>query len=82
MYLVFKLIGHVVFHLPCRDVREFKTRVDSYSREILRKESLIKDLQTRLENGEGSESALLSSLGVDLSSGIRTTSPSQTRSAA
>jgi hypothetical protein len=29
--------------------------VDSYSREMLRKEAQIKDLQSRLENGEGSE---------------------------
>ena len=38
-----------------RDVREFKSRVDSYSREMLRKEAQIKDLQARLENGEGSK---------------------------
>ena len=38
-----------------RDVREFKTRVDSYSREMLRKEAQIRDLQTRLDQGEGSE---------------------------
>ena len=39
----------------CRDVREFKARVDSYSREMLRKEAQIRDLQTRLDQGEGSE---------------------------
>ena len=39
----------------CRDVREFKSRVDAYSREMLRKESQIKDLQARLENGDGSK---------------------------
>jgi hypothetical protein len=41
---------------PCRDVREYKSRVESYSREILRKEAQIKELQNRLENGEGSKS--------------------------
>ncbi|XP_059087809.1 serine/threonine-protein kinase MRCK beta-like isoform X3 [Tigriopus californicus] len=35
------------------DVREYKSRVDSFSREMMRKESQIKDLQTRVENGEG-----------------------------
>ena len=39
----------------CRDTREFKARVDSYSREMLRKEAQIRDLQTRLDQGEGSE---------------------------
>ena len=38
-----------------RDVSDYKTRVDAYSREILRKEATIRDLQARLENGEGSE---------------------------
>jgi len=38
-----------------RDVSEFKTRIDSYSREMLRKEATIRDLQGRLENGDGSE---------------------------
>ncbi|CAB4067563.1 CDC42BP, partial [Lepeophtheirus salmonis] len=32
------------------DVREFKTRVDTFSREILRKDSQIKDLTSRVEN--------------------------------
>jgi hypothetical protein len=41
---------------PFRDVREYKSRVESYSREILRKEAQIKELQNRLENGEGSKS--------------------------
>lgn len=42
-----------------RDVREYKSRVDSFSREMLRKESQIKELQTRVENGEGSKSMIL-----------------------
>lgn len=43
------------FPFLSRDVREYKTRVDSYSREMLRKEQQIKELQSRLENGEGSK---------------------------
>merc|ERR1719367_1541162 len=35
------------------DTRDYKARVDSYSREMLRKEGQIRDLQTRLEQGEG-----------------------------
>ena len=35
-----------------RDTREFKSRVESYAREMLRKEQQIKELQARLENGE------------------------------
>jgi hypothetical protein len=49
-----KFIGSNFF---IRDVREYKSRVESYSRELLRKEAQIKELQNRLENGEGSESA-------------------------
>ena len=39
-----------------RDIREYKSRVESYSREMLRKEAQIRDMTQRLENGEGSKS--------------------------
>lgn len=32
---------------------DYKGRVESYSREMLRKESQIKELQTRMETGDG-----------------------------
>lgn len=38
-----------------RDVRDYKSRIDAYSREMLRKEAQIKDLQTRVDNGDGSK---------------------------
>merc|ERR1719461_1317236 len=38
------------------DIREYKSRVESYSREMLRKEAQIRDMTQRLENGEGSGS--------------------------
>jgi hypothetical protein len=38
-----------------RDVREYKSRVESYSRDLLRKEAQIKELQVRLDNGDGSK---------------------------
>ena len=34
---------------------DYKGRVESYSREMLRKESQIKELQTRMETGDGSK---------------------------
>ena len=34
-------------------MKEFKSRVDSYSREMLRKDSQIKELQGRIEVGDG-----------------------------
>ena len=34
---------------------DYKGRVESYSREMLRKESQIKELQTRMEAGDGCE---------------------------
>ena len=34
---------------------EYKGRVESYSREMLRKESQIKELQGRIETGDGCE---------------------------
>ena len=42
-----------------RDIREYKSRVESYSREMLRKEAQVRDLQQRLENGDGSKFYLL-----------------------
>ena len=42
-----------------RDIREYKSRVESYSREMLRKEAQVRDLQQRLENGEGSKFILI-----------------------
>ena len=38
-----------------RDIREYKSRVESYSREMLRKEAQIRDMTQRLENGDGSK---------------------------
>ena len=34
---------------------EYKGRVESYSREVLRKESQIKELQGRIDTGDGCE---------------------------
>ena len=34
-------------------MKEFKSRVDSYSREMMRKDSQIKELQGRIEVGDG-----------------------------
>merc|ERR1719367_2233929 len=36
------------------DTRDYKSRIEAYSREMLRKEAQIKDLQSRVENGDGS----------------------------
>jgi hypothetical protein len=36
-----------------REMKEYKSRVESYSREMLRKESQIKELQGRIEIGDG-----------------------------
>jgi len=36
-----------------KDMIDYKGRVESYSREMLRKESQIKELQTRMETGDG-----------------------------
>ena len=38
-----------------RDTRDYKSRIEAYSREMLRKEAQIKDLQSRVENGDGSK---------------------------
>ena len=48
----FSLILNFYCH---RDVRDYKSRIDAYSREMLRKEAQIKDLQTRVDNGDGSK---------------------------
>ncbi len=48
-------VNHNMFVCHCRDVREAKSVQDSYSRELARKENQIRDLQARLENGEGSK---------------------------
>ena len=36
-----------------RDMKDYKSRVESYSREMLRKDSQIKDLQGRIDGGDG-----------------------------
>merc|ERR1712223_1081899 len=36
------------------DTRDYKSRIEAYSREMLRKEAQVRDLTQRLENGEGS----------------------------
>ena len=36
-----------------RDMKDYKSRVESYSREMLRKDSQIKELQGRIETGDG-----------------------------
>ena len=46
-----KLLTSYIF----REIREYKSRVESYSREMLRKEAQVRDLTQRLENGEGSK---------------------------
>lgn len=38
-----------------RDVRDYKSRIEAYSREMLRKEAQLKDLQSRVDNGDGSK---------------------------
>eukprot|EP00096_Caligus_rogercresseyi_P008364 TRINITY_DN2705_c0_g2_i9.p1 TRINITY_DN2705_c0_g2~~TRINITY_DN2705_c0_g2_i9.p1 ORF type:complete len:1395 (-),score=492.88 TRINITY_DN2705_c0_g2_i9:346-4353(-) len=45
------------------DVREFKSRADTYNREILRKDSQIKDLTSRVENSNHSGTAADGMLG-------------------
>ena len=42
-----------LFPFLSRDMIDYKGRVESYSREMLRKESQIKELQTRMETGDG-----------------------------
>ena len=44
-----------LYYVNSRDIREYKSRVESYSREMLRKEAQVRELQSRLENGEGSK---------------------------
>ena len=48
---------YINFHIYIifREIREYKSRVESYSREMLRKEAQVRDLTQRLENGEGSK---------------------------
>ena len=50
--------------LPIRDMREYKSRVESYSREMLRKESQIKELQGRIESGDGCKYFLVCFFGL------------------
>ena len=38
-----------------RDMLEYKGRVNAYSQEVLRKESQIKELQGRIDTGDGCE---------------------------
>ena len=45
-----------------RDTRDYKSRIEAYSREMLRKEAQIKDLQSRVENGDGSKFLFLNIL--------------------
>merc|ERR1719367_370956 len=45
------------------EIREYKSRVESYSREMLRKEAQVRDLTQRLENGEGTYNRSTSILG-------------------
>ena len=51
------MISRKNFHIYIifREIREYKSRVESYSREMLRKEAQVRDLTQRLENGEGSK---------------------------
>ena len=56
--LGYKMAGNsndFIDRLFFRDIREYKSRVESYSREMLRKEAQIRDMQQRLENGDGSK---------------------------
>lgn len=43
----------------CRDLRETRQRYDSVGSDMKRKEMQIRELQQRLENGEGCKSNLL-----------------------
>ena len=44
-------------------MNEYKGRMESYSREVLRKEAQIKDLQGRIESGDGCKSFKVHLLG-------------------
>ena len=46
---------NIHIYIIFREIREYKSRVESYSREMLRKEAQVRDLTQRLENGEGSK---------------------------
>ena len=50
-----KKIINFHIYIIFREIREYKSRVESYSREMLRKEAQVRDLTQRLENGEGSK---------------------------
>ena len=45
----------ILFIFVYRDTRDYKSRIEAYSREMLRKEAQIKDLQSRIDNGDGSK---------------------------
>jgi len=69
------------------DIREYKSRVESYSREMLRKEAQIRDMTQRLENGDGSgitskrSSQLINARGKKLNVAAKSTKATQTTSA-
>ena len=46
---------NLYFFFIYRDTRDYKSRIEAYSREMLRKEAQIKDLQSRIDNGDGSK---------------------------
>ena len=50
-----KKMINIHINIIFREIREYKSRVESYSREMLRKEAQVRDLTQRLENGEGSK---------------------------
>ena len=50
-----KKLINIHIYIIFREIREYKSRVESYSREMLRKEAQVRDLTQRLENGEGSK---------------------------
>ena len=64
MHKLKNILHLLTFSQLDRDMNEYKGRVESYSREMLRKESQIKELQTRMETGDGRKLSLLSILTI------------------
>ena len=56
-----------------RDMVEYKGRVNAYSQEVLRKESQIKELQGRIDTGDGCEYPQSHLLNISLSPSLLAT---------
>jgi hypothetical protein len=48
-----KLVGHYKFHCISRELRDFRHKFEILSHDMKGKESQIKELQSKLESGEG-----------------------------